>query len=81
MSTKVLVPIENTSLVRDMSTQAVLNTDVEGQSRYRAMHKKRVAEVKESAETKQRLQLIEQELETIKDMMRELAHLTPRVGV
>ena len=79
MSTKVLVPIENTSLVRDMSTQAVLNTDVEGQSRYRALHKKRVTEVKESAETKQRLQLVEQELAVIKDMLQELSHMNARV--
>ena len=30
MKPQCLVPIENTNLVRDMSTKAVLNTDVEG---------------------------------------------------
>lgn len=79
MSTKVLVPIENTSLVRDMSTQAVLNTDVEEQSRYRALYKKRSAEVKESVDTKQRLRLVEQELAVIKDMLQELSHMNARV--
>lgn len=78
MSTKLLVPIENTNLVRDMATQAVLNTDVEGQSRYRSLHKKRAAEIKESAETKQRLQEIEQELATIKKLMSELSQFSLR---
>jgi hypothetical protein len=79
MSTKVLVPIDNTTLVRDMSTQAVLNTDVEGQSRYRELHRKRTAEIKESVDTKQRLRQIEQELDSIKQLITELSQLKKHV--
>lgn len=79
MASTVFVPIENTNLVRDMETKAVLNTDVEGQSRYRALHKKRTAEVKEGVDAKHRLQLVEQELAVIKEMLSELSHMNARV--
>jgi ABC-type sulfate transport system substrate-binding protein len=71
------VHIENhTSLVRDMSNQAVLNTDTEGQSRYRSLYAKRVSEIKEHGDTKKRLLDIEGELASIKTLIAELTHLT-----
>lgn len=76
MKPQCLVPIENTNLVRDMSTKAVLNTDVEGQSRYRSLYARRAQEIKESVDTKKRLQDIESELASIKLLMAELSTLT-----
>ena len=69
---KVLVPIENTALVRDMSTSAVLNTDIGEQSRYQSLHRKRSLEIKENADTKGRLRHIEEELSQLKHVINEL---------
>jgi hypothetical protein len=69
------VPIENTSMVRDMSTQAVLNTDTEGQTRYRSLYAKRVLEMKEYGDTKKRLLDIETELASIKSLVLELTDM------
>jgi hypothetical protein len=76
MKPQCLVPIENTNLVRDMSTKAVLNSDVEGQSRYRSLYNRRLQEIKENVDTKKRLQDIESELASIKLLMTELSTLT-----
>jgi len=72
------VKIENTELVRDMNTQAVLNTDVQGLQTYQAQRRRVLAQRKEFQETKQRLESIELEMATLKKIVGELSVLRSR---
>lgn len=70
-----IVQITNTELVRDMKTNAILNTDVEGLQRYKAQRRKALREKQESQETKQRLNSLEKEVLNLKNIISELATL------
>jgi hypothetical protein len=72
------VKIENTELVRDMETQAVLSTDVSGLRTYQEQRRKILAQRKEFHETKQRLETIEREMATLKKIVGELSVLRSR---
>ena len=73
MSTLNTVKIENTEMVRDLETKAVLNTDREGLIRYKEQRKRNVALKQDSLETKKRLETIEGEMAALKQIIRELA--------
>lgn len=74
------VPIENTSdLVRDMNNHAVLNTDVNGLSRYKAQRQRFLTQKKESEETKVRLSTLEQEMTALRAIINDLMHLKGKV--
>jgi len=67
-----LVQIPETSLVRDVHSKALLNTDRTGLQEY--YMKREIAKRQNTAhiETKQRLDVIENEMQEIKTLLREL---------
>lgn len=69
------VNIQNTDLVRDMDTKAVLSTDAAGLQRYKAQRKRALDQKKESIETKKRLEDIEHEMTVLKKIVSELSVL------
>lgn len=73
-----IVPIENTDLVRDMNSKAVLSTDVAGLQRYKESRRKSIAAVKDLQETKKRLELIETDMRTLKKLVGEITTLRSR---
>ena len=73
-----IVPIENTDLIRDMNTQAVLSTDVAGLQRYKESRRRTIAASKELQETKRRLEVIEVDMRTLKKIVGELTTLRSR---
>jgi hypothetical protein len=76
MSSLNIVQIENsTDLVRDMNSKAILSTDAVGLGRYRAQRKKALDQKKEHLETKQRLETIEAEMQSLKRIVSELSVL------
>ncbi len=73
------VEIKNTSdLVRDIRTKAVLNTDVEGLRKYKEQRTKALKDRRDAHETKQRLSSLEQEVQSLKTIISELANLKSR---
>lgn len=78
MSIQQSVKIENTEFIRDMSNKAVLNTDAAGLSRYKEARRRALQEKKESQDTKRRLELIEIEMATLKQIIGELTTLRSR---
>jgi hypothetical protein len=73
VSRQEVVKIENTEFVRDMSTKAVLNTDVGGLHRYREGRKRVMKDRQDTLKTKERLSVIEQEVTELKQLVSELA--------
>ena len=73
-----IVPIENTDLIRDMNTQAVLSTDVAGLQRYKESRRRTIAANKDLQETKRRLEVIEGDMRTLKKIVGELTTLRSR---
>lgn len=69
------VKIENTEFIRDMGTRAVLNTDASGLSRYKETRRKALQSRKETQETQRRLQQIEMEMATLRQIIGELSTL------
>lgn len=68
------VKVENqNNLVRDMSTNAVLNTDRNGLMEYYRKRDSVKKEIQEREETKDRLSRMEQEMAEIKHLLREIA--------
>ena len=68
----------NTDLVRDMHSKAVISTDAVGLGRYTEQRKKTLAQKQEYQETKQRLESIEVEMATLKKIVSELSVLRSR---
>ena len=67
-----LVQIPDTTMVRDIHSKALLNTDRAGLNEY--YMKREIAKKQNSAqvETKQRLDTIESEMQEIKSLLRDL---------
>lgn len=70
--------IENTEFVRDMSSQAVVSTDIAGLGRYKEARRKSLVQRQEFQETKKRLETIEGEMLTLKRIVSELSVLRSR---
>ena len=69
-----LVKVENHSnLVRDTSSGAVLNTDRTGLQEYYRKREIAKKELLEREENKMRLQKMEQEMQEIKELLKEIA--------
>jgi hypothetical protein len=69
-----LVKVENHSnLVRDTSSGAVLNTDRTGLQEYYRRRDIAKKEMQEREENKMRLQKMEQEMQEIKELLKEIA--------
>jgi len=69
-----LVKVENhTNLVRDTSSGAVLNTDRTGLQEYYRRRDIAKKELLEKEETKMRLQKMEEEMQEIKQLLKEIA--------
>ena len=69
-----LVKVENHSnLVRDTSSGAILNTDRTGLQEYYRRRELAKKELLEREENKMRLQKMEQEMQEIKDLLKEIA--------
>ena len=69
-----LVKVENhNNLVRDTSSGAVLNTDRTGLQEYYRRRELVKKELLEREETKVRLQKMEQEMQDIKELLKEIA--------
>ena len=69
------VQIENSRLVRDLHSKAVLNTDKNGLDEYlmkRELAKKQQAE---KEETKERLSKLENDMTEIKNLLHEIAQM------
>jgi transposase-like protein len=73
-----IVPIENTDLVRDMDSKAVVSTDLDGLRRYKESRRRTLAANKELQETKNRLEVIEGDMRTLKRIVGELTTLRSR---
>ena len=70
------VKVENqNNLVRDMGSNAVLNTDRNGLMEYYRKRDIAKKEIQEREETKERLLKMEQEMAEIKNLLREIALL------
>jgi glutamine synthetase len=69
------VQIENSNLVRDIHSKAVLNTDSRGLEEY--LTKKEVAkkQQQDQLETKQKLAELEKDMAEIKSLLRDIAEL------
>lgn len=67
------VQTENESLLRDINSKALLNTDVEGYNSYRMRKNIFNRQKQETEATKERLDRIEQDMLEIKDLLRTLA--------
>ena len=69
-----LVKVENhNNLVRDTSSGAVLNTDRTGLQEYYRRRDIAKKEMQEREENKMRLQKMEQEMQEIKELLKEIA--------
>jgi uncharacterized protein (UPF0276 family) len=69
-----LVKVENhNNLVRDTSSGAVLNTDRTGLQEYYRKREIAKKELLEREENKMRLQKMEQEMQEIKELLKEIA--------
>jgi uncharacterized protein (UPF0276 family) len=69
-----LVKVENHSnLVRDTSSGAILNTDRTGLQEYYRRRELAKKELLEREENKMRLQKMEQEMQEIKELLKEIA--------
>jgi uncharacterized protein (UPF0276 family) len=69
-----LVKVENhNNLVRDTSSGAVLNTDRTGLQEYHRRRDIAKKELLEREENKMRLQKMEQEMQEIKELLKEIA--------
>lgn len=67
------VKIENTEYVRDMSTQAVLNTDRDGLQQFQNTRKRLLAQKNEQQDTRTRLQKLEEDMQEIKQLLLQIA--------
>ena len=67
------VKIENTEYVRDMSTQAVLNTDRQGLQQFQNTRKRLLAQKNEQQDTRTRLQKLEEDMQEIKQLLQVIA--------
>ena len=67
------VKIENTEYVRDMSTQAVLNTDRQGLQQFQNTRKRLLAQKNEHQDTRIRLQKLEEDMQEIKQLLQVIA--------
>lgn len=74
------VKIQNTEFIRDMSSQAVLNTDVHGLSEFERMRAKLRSERRSHHETKERLQNLEHSMAELKVMIADLLALKDSRG-
>ena len=69
-----LVKVENhNNLVRDTSSGAILNTDRTGLQEYYRRRELAKKELLEREENKMRLQKMEQEMQEIKELLKEIA--------
>jgi hypothetical protein len=69
------VKIKNTDLVRDLKTKAVLNTDNQSVKEFDRQRQKILREKQQNADTKQRLEQLEQSMNEIKLLLMELKTL------
>jgi hypothetical protein len=67
------VKIENTEYVRDMSTQAVLNTDRQGLQQFQNTRKRLLAQKNEHEDNRIRLQKLEEDMQEIKQLLQVIA--------
>lgn len=67
--------VDNPSLVRDMQTNAVLNTNQKEIEEFNLRRKKILEEKAEKEATKNRLSKIEEEMSEIKQLLKEIAQL------
>lgn len=64
---------DNPEFVRDMSTNAVLRFDAQELNQFNERRKRILEEKKEKEETKSRLSKIEDDMQEIKKMLKEIA--------
>lgn len=74
------VKITNTEFVRDMSSQAVLNTDISGLHQYERTRQKLKSERQDRLNTKERLQQLEARMAELQTMITELHALKDSNG-
>jgi hypothetical protein len=67
--------VDNPSLVRDMESQAILNVNQKEILEFNAKRKKILEEKADKEETKMRLAKIEQEMNDIKMLLKEIAQI------
>jgi urease alpha subunit len=65
----------NPDLVRDMASKAVVSVDVQGLSRYKETRKRTLMTKQEMSETKARLEQIEREMSSLRQIVNDLAVL------
>lgn len=74
------VKINNTEFIRDLENKAVLNTDREGLQTFQRTRENLLREKNEREETKQRLQVLEQNINEIKQLLSDIATLRNQNG-
>lgn len=72
---KIAKVVDNPSLIRDMDSNAILNTNQKEIFDFNLKRKKILEEKAEKEETKIRLAKIEQEMSDIKQLLKEIAQL------
>ncbi len=70
------VPIEiNRDLVRDVSNRALLNTNLEELKTYYAERDLKIKELQEKQTMEQKINKLEEDITSIKDMLRQLTQM------
>lgn len=71
---------DHPSLMRDMSSNAVLNTNKDELNQFNTARQKILSEKREKEETKMRLAKIEEDMLEIKQLLRDIAQLRSENG-
>jgi t-SNARE complex subunit (syntaxin) len=69
------VRIENSALIRDIHSKAILNTDKNGLNEYLIKREAAKKQQAEHSETKQRLAKLEEDMSEIKSLLRDIAEM------
>lgn len=72
MSYPKYIPIEGTKFVRDMTTGAVINTDINEQQNYKIQRQLKQKEEMEKTELKNKVETMELDLKEIKELLYSL---------
>ncbi len=67
------VRIHDTSLIRDIHSKAILNTDINGLNEYRMKREISKRQQEEKQQDKQRLDKLEQDMQDIKQLLLQIA--------
>jgi len=80
IDSNILIQTEDSNLVRDAHSKALLNKNVAALNEYKARKKFLETTKKDEFDTKERLQKLEQDMSDIKKLLIEIAHIRTSNG-